>query len=88
MYASLGVNFSRYAMPSLSIEDPFLGGGARAALCVRAACHQGKGAWRDPRAGLAWICDAWVCWLIGTLRLVQQRTLGALFRPAAKWSAS
>lgn len=34
MYASLGANLSRHAMPSLSIADPFLGGGARVTLCV------------------------------------------------------
>lgn len=67
MYASLGANLSRYAMPSLSIEDPFLGGGARAALCFPASHCQDKGNSQNLRAGLAWICVAWVCWLIGTM---------------------
>lgn len=67
MYASLGANLSRYAMLSLSIEDPFLGGGAQVALCIPVSHCQDKGNSKTLRAGLAWICAAWMCWLIRTM---------------------
>lgn len=39
-------------MPSLSIEDPFLGGGARVTLCAPFSHCQDKGNSQNLRAGL------------------------------------
>lgn len=75
-------------MPSLSIADPFLVEVPRAALCAPVSHCQDKGYSQNLRAGLTWTCAAWVCWLIRTLTLAQQRASGAIFRPATKWSAS
>lgn len=58
---------------------------ARAGLTIRDAVTSNS---QNLLARLVWICAAWVRWFIGMLGLAQQRALGAVFRPATKWSAS
>ena len=72
MYASLGANLSRYAMLSLRMTAPFLGGGAPGRLAgpgslqfkVRASGGTFVPEWCAP--GACWGCD--LLWLWGIRR--------------------